>query len=278
MKDASVNITLAIPSSIQVPSTPSILSSAEFSSSDLCRRTSTISNSRFSPYPSQIVPNNQNPPPTSISQSTENDIHFASRSNAGNGILLLSVECLKVLVIMNWENQNRVAAKKTAFKQQFFRFLTAIADICTVCFYRKGAIKNPDHSFDVATCGKGLCIKCWDKHSGLSCGIRPNYPSNICWFCGLPQKLYGDDTHKNSATRQCRYKDRLLSLAWLSYWDTHTRTRWLKAFGLWNMDPSRFQIWLQTLATGEEFGHDAKVLNIVCLAMWVYDDIKQHKA
>ena len=184
---------------------------------------------------------------------------------------------LKTLVAMNCENQNRVAAKKMVFKQQFFRFLSAIADMCTVCLYHNGATGNSIHSFDAATCGKGLCIKCWDKHSGLSCNIRPNYPSNICWFCGLPQKLYGDDTHKNSGTRQCKYKDRLLPLAWLSYRDQQARARWLKAFGLWNMDLSHFQIWLQTQATGEEFGHDAKVLNVVRLAMWVHDDIKQRR-
>lgn len=86
MRDFATNVTSTMPSSIQVPAMPSIQSSTEFSTFDLRRRTSTISNSRFSPYPSQTIPNSQNLPTTSVPQSTENAIHSTSNQSTGNGI------------------------------------------------------------------------------------------------------------------------------------------------------------------------------------------------
>jgi len=88
----------------------------------------------------------------------------------------------------------------------------------------------------------------------------------------MPQKLFGEKTHRHSASRDCEFKDKLLPIVWITFRKGKLGPA-LAAFGLdTTFDEVRLQEWLKLPSNMEEFMEESKVLNIVRLAMWLYDD------
>jgi len=130
------------------------------------------------------------------------------------------------------------------------------------------------HRFDRARCGQGRCVRCWQEgHSSTSCSItRPTLPNGVCWFCYMPQKLFREKTHRHSGSRDCELIDKLLPIVWITFWKGELGSR-LAAFGLnTTFDEVQLREWLILPSDMEEFVEESKVLNIVRLAMRLYDD------
>ena len=165
-------------------------------------------------------------------------------------------------------------ANQRSFKQQFFRFASEVRDVCCACFFTGKNRVESAHRLDGARCGRGCCLRCWrEGHSSTSCSItRSTLPKGVCWFCYMPQKLFGEKTHRHSASRDCEFKDKLLPIVWITFRKGKLGPA-LAAFGLdTTFDEVRLQEWLKLPSNMEEFMEESKVLNIVRLAMWLYDD------
>ena len=180
------------------------------------------------------------------------------------------------IVGINLENQQRIQQIKASFKQQFYDFRRGIkGPFCAPCVLipdRAGNQKYFNHPME-SRCGIGHCIRCWSKeHSGKDCSWAKKFPTGVCWYCGLPQKLYQEGTHDPHLTpSECEFKDRILPLVWLSYWDLEIRVQWIAELQVQNMTPPQFGKWIEDCASGEAFDETAKVTNAVVLAMWVYN-------
>ena len=175
---------------------------------------------------------------------------------------------------MNIGYQKRLVANQRIFSQQFFQFASEVRDLCCVCFIMGKSRVESAHHFDGARCGQGHCIRCWrEGHSSTSCSVsRQTLPNGVCWFCYMPQKLFDKKTHPHSASRECEFKDKLLPIVWITFWKGELGSS-LAAFGLdTTLDEAQLRRWLKLPSNTDEFMENSKVLNIVTLSMWLYNN------
>jgi len=173
-----------------------------------------------------------------------------------------------------------LAEKRTAFKGKFGQFLEEIKAICTVCYFLDRLSYR--HTFEAGKCARGYCVRCWTKgaaHPAKDCPTpRLTFPNGICFYCALPQRLYGEQTHSADGSNFCGYRDSITPIVWLCYEDMTLQSRWTWEFGIDPTNISRFREWLGKISSEPEFGEEAKITNMICLAMWFYNEHKQMKS